>query len=64
MNRVSKNDHFYDKAYDWLIERGPAVLLGIVLLLAGLWLINWFNGWLRRRFVEKRCQSIPCTLYP
>lgn len=50
---VDNNDRFYDKAYDWAIERGPSLILGIALLFGGLWLIKWFNGWLRRRFIKK-----------
>ncbi|WP_316796554.1 mechanosensitive ion channel family protein [Pedobacter agri] len=36
---------FYDKIYDWLIDRGPAFILGVSLLFIGLWLIKLFSRW-------------------
>ncbi len=46
-------DRFYDKAYDWVIEKGPEVLLGLVLLFGGLWLLRIFGGWLNRKLLKK-----------
>ena len=37
---------FYDKAYNWIIEKGPNFLIGIVILFVGLWLIKLFSRWL------------------
>ncbi|RZL13605.1 MAG: mechanosensitive ion channel family protein [Pedobacter sp.] len=34
---------FYDKAYNWVLDHGPNVLLGIALLFVGLWLIRLFS---------------------
>jgi small conductance mechanosensitive channel len=34
---------FYDKAYNWLIEYGPRILLAIVVLIVGIWLIRVLN---------------------
>ncbi|RQO76715.1 Ion channel protein [Pedobacter sp. KBW01] len=38
---------FYNKAYDWIITKGPSVILGIVLLILGLWLIKLLGKWLQ-----------------
>lgn len=40
-------EHFYDKAYDWIIDKGPSVILGIVLLILGLWLIKLLGKWMQ-----------------
>ncbi len=49
-------DHFYDKAYDWIIDKGPSVILGIALLIVGLWLIKllgkWMQGGMHRKDVN------------
>jgi len=42
-----KIDHFYDKAYDWIITRGPSILIGLAILLIGLWLIKILGKWLQ-----------------
>lgn len=38
-------NRFYDKIFDWVIAKGPAVLLGIAVLIVGLWLIKIFSKW-------------------
>lgn len=43
---ASNIDHFYDKAYDWIIDKGPSVILGIALLILGLWLIKLLGKWM------------------
>jgi small conductance mechanosensitive channel len=43
MNRV---ELFYDKAYGWLLNFGPRIVFGLLLLLVGLWLIRLFKKWL------------------
>nr|WP_276900409.1 mechanosensitive ion channel family protein [Pedobacter kyonggii] len=44
---ASNIEHFYDKAYDWIMEKGPSVILGIVLLILGLWLIKLLGKWMK-----------------
>lgn len=44
---VDKIDHFYDKAYDWVISKGPSVLIGLAILFIGLWLIKLLGKWLQ-----------------
>src|SRR5215218_1123706 len=43
MNRVER---FYDKAYTWLLNVGPRILLAVIILIVGLWLIRLFKKWL------------------
>lgn len=52
-----KVENFYDKFYDWLLLKGPLVLLGIAVLLAGLWLISIFSRWMQRRMQRKKINS-------
>jgi small conductance mechanosensitive channel len=44
---ADNTDLFYDKAYDWIIDKGPSVILGIVLLILGLWLIKLLGKWMQ-----------------
>lgn len=52
-----KAEHFYDKFYDWLLLKGPLVLLGIAVLLVGLWLIRLFSRWMQNRMMRKKINS-------
>ncbi|MEJ2880885.1 mechanosensitive ion channel family protein [Pedobacter sp. GR22-6] len=54
---AEKADNFYDKFYDWLIEKGPSVLLGILVLVVGLWLIKIFSKWMEGRLHNKKVNS-------
>lgn len=53
---ASNINHFYDKAYNWIIDRGPSLILGIAILILGLWLIKllgkWIQGGMHRRDVN------------
>lgn len=44
---------FYDKAFTWIIEKGPHILIGILALFIGLWLIRVFSGWIKKRLYKK-----------
>jgi small conductance mechanosensitive channel len=48
---------FYDKFLNWVIEKGPSVLLGFVILIVGLWLIRVFARWMERRLVQKKVNN-------
>lgn len=50
---ASNIEHFYDKAYDWIIDKGPSVILGIVLLILGLWLIKLLGKWMQNGMRHK-----------
>ncbi|WP_138475667.1 mechanosensitive ion channel family protein [Dyadobacter bucti] len=49
-------DEFYDKAYSWILDKGPSLLLGVGVLLIGFWLIKilakWMNGHLFKKEVD------------
>ncbi|SER21098.1 mechanosensitive ion channel family protein [Pedobacter rhizosphaerae] len=44
---------FYDKAYDWIILKGPNVLVGILVLILGLWFIKLVAKWLNNSLHKK-----------
>ncbi len=50
-------DKFYDQAYTWILTVGPRILLGIILVLLGLWLIRFLKKWLNNHLVSKRIDS-------
>jgi small conductance mechanosensitive channel len=43
---VDPTAKFYDKAFDWLLDKGPNILIGIAILFVGLWLIRLFSKWI------------------
>ena len=49
----TKTEQFYDKAYDWLLTNGPPFVIGIVVLIIGLWLIKLFIKWTQGRMHKK-----------
>lgn len=48
-------DKFYNQAYMWILTVGPKIILGIIVVVLGLWFIRmakkWLNGHLLRRDV-------------
>lgn len=46
-------DKFYDKAADWIIIKGPSVIIGLIVLVIGFWVISQFVRWSRSRLHEK-----------
>jgi len=48
---------FYDKAYDWLLDIGPKIIIGLVILLIGLWLIKILKKRLRDNMLRKKVHS-------
>ncbi len=46
----------YDRAYDWILNFGPRILIAIVVLFVGLWFIRVFKKWvfgvLSRRHID------------
>ncbi len=43
--RTMKLDKFYDHVYDWIVRFGPRFLVGILVLLVGLWIIKVVIRW-------------------
>jgi small conductance mechanosensitive channel len=48
---------FYDKAYDWLFAHGPNLIIGIIVLIIGLWFIKFIKNELRNRMSRKQVHS-------
>ncbi|SEJ00281.1 small conductance mechanosensitive channel [Dyadobacter sp. SG02] len=48
-----KIQQFYNKAYTWILETGPSVLLGIGILIAGFWLIRLLSRWLNAHMYKR-----------
>jgi small conductance mechanosensitive channel len=44
--KIMKIEQFYNKAYTWILQTGPSVLLGIGVLIAGFWLIRILSRYL------------------
>jgi small conductance mechanosensitive channel len=53
LNPTKGIENFYDRFYDWIILKGPSVLLAIVVLFVGLWLIKVFCRWMERRLKRR-----------
>ncbi len=51
-----KLEKFYTRFYDWVIVFGPKLILGVVVLIVGLWLVKvilrWFQGGMHKRDVD------------
>ncbi|WP_449437151.1 mechanosensitive ion channel family protein [Pedobacter steynii] len=50
-------EDFYDKLYDWLLLKGPSIVLGILVLVVGFWLIRIFSRWMGKRLQQKQVNS-------
>ncbi|MEP7377079.1 MAG: mechanosensitive ion channel domain-containing protein [Chitinophagaceae bacterium] len=48
---------FYNKAYDWIINSGPRIVLAIIVFLVGIWLIRLLSKWLRKGFEKRKFNS-------
>ncbi len=49
-----KIEKFYDHVYDWLITFGPRFIVGIVVLMTGLWLIRVLSNWSHNRMAKNK----------
>jgi len=52
---VSENgiEKFYNKGYDWILDRGPSLILGVFVLFIGLWLIKILSRWMKNGMHRK-----------
>ncbi|WP_159467777.1 mechanosensitive ion channel family protein [Dyadobacter sp. 3J3] len=48
-----KINEFYDKAYLWILDKGPSFLLGIIILIVGFWLIKTLSKYMSAHMVRK-----------
>ncbi|KAA0993008.1 mechanosensitive ion channel family protein [Dyadobacter aurulentus] len=49
-----KLQQFYNQAYAWLLRTGPSFLLGIGVLIIGLWLIKILSRWLTNHLYRRK----------
>ncbi len=47
----------YNKSIDWLVNHGPNFIAGILILLIGLWLINFLKRYLQNHMNRKQVHS-------
>jgi small conductance mechanosensitive channel len=52
-----KLDKLYDKAWDWTLDIGPKLIIGIIFLLIGLWLIKFIGKRLRSQMSKRQVHS-------
>jgi small conductance mechanosensitive channel len=50
---LMKINDFYDKAYLWILDRGPSFLLGVTVLIVGFWLIKMLSRWMSAHMLKK-----------
>jgi small conductance mechanosensitive channel len=50
---LMKINEFYDKAYLWILDKGPSFIIGIIVLIAGLWLIKVLSRWMSGHLLRK-----------
>jgi len=48
---------FYDKAYDWVLDIGPKIIIGLIILFIGLWFIKILTGRLRAQMSKRKIHS-------
>jgi small conductance mechanosensitive channel len=46
-------EKFSDKLYNWIISKGPGFILGVIVLVIGLWLIKLLSRWITARMNHK-----------
>lgn len=47
-------ERFYSKGYDWLLTSGPKILLGLLILIAGFWLVYLISRLLKAGMSKKK----------
>jgi len=45
---------FYDEAYEWVLNYGPRLIFGIIVLFIGWWLIKLLLNWSHQKMHNKR----------
>lgn len=48
-----ETEKFYERFVDWIVHQAPRVLLGILILLLGMWLISQLTRWIKRKIDQK-----------
>ena len=47
----------YERAYTWIFTEGPRILIGVLLVLLGLWIIGFIKRWLNHHFYKREVNS-------
>lgn len=50
-------DKFYDKAYTWILDHGPKLILAVLVFIIGQWLIRIFKKIVRGHMIRKQLDS-------
>jgi small conductance mechanosensitive channel len=46
-----------DKAYQWILEFGPRIVLALIIFFVGLWIIRMVKKWLHKSFTKRNIDS-------
>lgn len=46
-------EKFYSRVVEWFIHNAPRILLGILVLVVGMWLIRFLTRWIKRKIDQK-----------
>lgn len=52
-----KWDSFYERVTNWLAVQGPKIIIGIIVLLIGLWVVKWVGNGLKKVLEKKKFNS-------
>lgn len=59
-------EKFYNRAYDWIIIYGPRLILGVIVLIIGLWLVKlilrWVKGSIEHREIDASAKPFLISL--
>lgn len=56
-NYIDRAQGFIERLYDWIILKGPALILAIVVLIGGLWLIGILSRFIGRQLQKKEVDA-------
>ncbi|SEL29317.1 mechanosensitive ion channel family protein [Parapedobacter koreensis] len=46
-------EKLYTRFTDWFIHQAPRVLLGVLVLVVGMWVIRMLSGWIKKKITQK-----------
>jgi len=46
-------DDFFERIADWFLHQAPRILLGLLILIFGMWLIRLVGAWIKRKIDQK-----------
>lgn len=57
MKLQTQYDKFYDEAYSWVLHTAPGIIIGLIILVVGLWLIRLLKTRMRRHMSKREIHS-------